>query len=150
MSAEPNFDVVVDGFSGSLDEWSKAQKIPASELPPLSDEQREFVRKFGLTEEEWARGQWALSEGEKRLQERTEALGEKVVDVLSGFGPGYGLEQIVAKPAETRWLLRIRTPEGVLKFDVPQDLGDDLVDLDHPRYRAILKARLSHMVQKAV
>jgi hypothetical protein len=150
MSAEPNFDVVVEGFSGSLDEWSKAQAIPVSELPPLSDDEKEFARKFGLAEEEWAREQWALAEGEKRLQERTEALGEKVAQILSGFGAGYSLEQIVAKPADLRWLLRIRTPEGMERFDVPQDLGDDVLDLSHPRYHGILKGRLSRVLQKVV
>jgi len=38
------------------------------------------------------------------------------------------LEGVIAEMVKTRWLLRIRTPTGVVPVQVPRELADDVLD----------------------
>jgi len=128
MTKRQKFEVFVSDHSSSIEEWKQAMAARRSELPPLSEQQREVARKFGVTDEEYARGVLAGQYGEKRMRSRGERLGELVETILQGLGPAYRLAAIKAEMFNGRWVCRIETPEKIANVAVPRELADDVLD----------------------
>lgn len=127
--ASSGFTLVIRGTTTSVGDWEKAMAAPRGDLPELTPEQRAFVKKFGISEEEYARGVLAGQYGEERLRERTAALGRKIQEILDRRAPGSKLETIVTELVDLRWRLEIETKDHrkVGAF-VPRALGDDVID----------------------
>ena len=66
----PKFEIYIPEHGSSVAEWRKAQRAPLSELPQLTADQKEVARRFGITEEEYARNVLAGTYGRRRLRER--------------------------------------------------------------------------------
>jgi hypothetical protein len=128
MTKQQKFEVLVSDYSSSVEEWKRAMVAPRSELPPLSEQQREVARKFGVSDEEYARGVLAGLYGEERIRSRGEQLGELVETILQGLGPTYRLAAIKAEMFNGRWICRIMTPEKIANVAVPRELADDVLD----------------------
>ena len=94
----PDFTVRVSDFTTSIEEWDRAQRAPRSELPNLSAEQKDVARKFGITEEEYARSVLAGRYGNERMNTRARHLGKEVQRILGTFGDGR--YRVVAVTAE--------------------------------------------------
>ena len=125
---EPKFQVFVSGFSSSIEEWRRALNAPTSELPELNPEQKEVVRKFGITEEEYRRGHLAGVYGQQRMQRRAIELGKAVEEILDGFAAGYQLKAVIAEMMKERWVVRIQTPKKIVNVAIDRELGDDVID----------------------
>jgi len=123
-----SFEVVVSDYSVSVDEWRRAQEVRRSDLPELNQEQKEVARKFGVTEEEYARGVLAGLYGRERMSGRAQGLGEEVNKILEGLGPDHRVLAVVAEMFKGRWILRIQTPEKVVNVAIPRELADDVLD----------------------
>jgi hypothetical protein len=118
------FNIVVLGATGSPEEWGQALRTPASDLPPLDAEQRENAKRRGVSEQDYARGVLLENLAEKKWQDRAQAIGEIIREVLKPIESEYRLVGIVAEVLRNRWTVRF---EGV---NVPVDvhLDDELVD----------------------
>ena len=125
---EPEFNIFISGTTSSTDDWKRALEAPMSELPPLSEEQKDFARRFKVSDEEYARGVLAGKYGESAQRERALKLGDAVVQVLSGLGPQYRLLAVIREAVNFRWVLRIETPIGIRNVQVALDLADDVID----------------------
>ena len=125
---QSKFDVFVSDYASSVEEWKRAQVAPKSELPELTEQQKEIARKFGITEEEYARGVLAGRYGNERMQKKARALGEYAEQILGELGKGYKLVAIIWEGPKLRWMLRIETPSGVFGVPVPFEVADDAVD----------------------
>ncbi len=123
-----NFQVVASDYASSVGEWKRALEAPRAELPKLTSQQKEIVRKFGVTDEEYRRGLLAGLYGQERMRTRGQGLGELVEKILEGLGPGHRLVAVVAEMVKDRWVLRIQTPEKVANVSVPRELADDVLD----------------------
>ncbi len=141
--AGSGFTLVIQGTTTSVGDWEKAMAAPRGDLPRLTPEQKAFVKKFGISEEEYARGVLAGQFGEERLRERTAVLGRKIQEILDRRAPGCKLETIVAELVDLRWRVEIETKEHrkVGAF-VPRALGDDVVDSSAPEVVRDLESRL--------
>ena len=124
----PRFQIVVSDYSSSVDEWKRALGAPRSELPKLNEQQKEVARKFGISDEEYARGLLAGLYGEERMRQRGQHLGEVVEEILGGLGEDYRLAAVTAQMFEGRWILRIQTPAKIVNVAVPRELADDVLD----------------------
>ena len=124
------FQVVVQGISGgSADDWTRAQSAPGSELPELSEQQKEVAGRMGIPEEEYARGVLVNKYSEERQLERGKKLGEQVDGILIGLGSSYyQLQALIREGTRFRWVARIVTPKGVKNVAIPFDVADDVVD----------------------
>ncbi len=146
MTEESNFDVFVSGLSSSVEEWRRALNAPPSELPELNAEQKEIVRKFGITEEEYARGLLAGLYGQERMQKRGRQLGRAVEAILGDLGVGYQLKAVIAEMTKGRWVARIQTPEKIVNVAIARELADDIVDSntvqDQEKLRVLLLSSL--------
>lgn len=125
---QPNFKVFVMGHSTSLEDWKRSLNAPTTELPELTAEQKAFAKRFGITDEEYARSRLSLEYGQERTQRRGVELGRAVEEILGGFGDGYELKAAILESMKERWVLRIQTPKKVINVAVDRELADDIVD----------------------
>ncbi len=137
-----SFKVYISGSSSSAEEWKQAIEAPVSELPKLSDEQKETAKRFQVAEEEYARGVLAGDLASQRHSQRGQVLGETVEKLLSGLGSGYRVDAILRHGVEFRWMLRIETPGGFRNVDIPLDLADDVIDSGATNVIEQLKSRV--------
>jgi hypothetical protein len=137
------FEVYVRSNSSTAEEWKRAMEAPTSELPPLNEEQKEIVKRFGITEEEYARGELAGVYGQERLKAKGAQLGSVVVDVLNKLSEPYRLLAVLYEGGRLRWIVRVETPRGIRNVGLPYELVDDVVDSELFESRQQLTDRLS-------
>ncbi len=142
MTTEAKFEVFVSGYSTSLEEWKRALRAPLSELPELNVWQKEIARKFGISEEEYARSHLSSLYGQERMRSRARELGKAVEEILESLGHACQLTAVVAELSKERWVLRIQTPQKIVSVAVPRDLADDVVDSDTVQDKDRLEALL--------
>ena len=121
-----NFEIELPDSSVNLDEWRKAQTLPLGELPQLSAEEKEAARKFGISEEAYARSVKAWEFGRQRMLARAKKFGEYIAAILEESGWGT-VDGVKSDPFRGRWLVRLKNPEGVV-IEFPRELVDDLLD----------------------
>jgi hypothetical protein len=123
-----SFNVVVLGATGSPEEWRRALQAPATELPVLDPAQREDARRRGVSELDYARGVFLEMLAEKRWQERGQALGDRVREVLKPLESEYRLATVLAEVLRRRWTARFEGRGAVLDVHLDGELVDDLLD----------------------
>ena len=128
MEQTPTFEIHVSGYHSSVDEARKVKGASPSELPPLSDEEREVARKLAVPVESYQRMKLAGVYGRKRLEARARALGEQVQSILDGLGAVDKLIAVEWQGSRLRWLLRIQIPDRIVGVPVPVELADDVLD----------------------
>ncbi len=102
---------------------------PQSELPQLTEQQKEVAQRMGIPEEEYARGVLVSKFTEQRQIERGKRLGEHIEGILQELGSAYyTLEALVREGVKARWVARITTPKVIKNVAIPIDLADDVID----------------------
>jgi len=142
MHDAPKFEIHVPGLQGSVDEYTRARGVPTSELPPLSDEEREAARKFGMSDEAFQRSKLSLMYGHQRIEARALDLGEQVEKILTELDTGYQLISVTWNSSTLSWRLEVETPQGRQNVALASDLVNDALDA---RTRSELR-RLRNMV----
>jgi hypothetical protein len=123
------FEVFISGMSGgSSDDWKRAMNAPESELPPLTEQQKDVARRMGIPEKEYARGVLVNKYSEERQMERGKRFGEHIDSILHGLGPEYQLQALVREGTKARWVARLVTPQGIKNVAIPFEIADDVVD----------------------
>lgn len=130
MSADTTFQVVVNSSGSNIEEWRRALSAPSSalHLEDLTEDQKQVAARFGVSLEDYARGILANRYGRERRESEGRALGQHVVELLSGLGEGYRLHSVIWEGDRLRWMLRIETPDRVVGVPVPFELAEDVVD----------------------
>jgi len=122
-------------------------EAPVTELPQLSDAQKEMARRFEVTEEEYARGELASIYSQQRLKAKGERLGSVVREILQNLGRAGSLVAVLYEGGKSRWILRIEMDSGVRNIALPYELVDDVVDSElfqaHQELRHTLDAATS-------
>lgn len=142
-----HFQIVLSKPSASAQEWRRALAAPSSELPPLSEEQKEVARKFNVTEEEYARNVLAGCYGQQSMRKRAQQLGEAVQSLLAELGGG----RVIAVVRETDrpgWIVRIETRQRDVDVFVSRELADDLLDSGSGEERERLRARVASSLEE--
>jgi hypothetical protein len=137
-----SFQILIPGHSVSVDEWRRASTASTSELPTLSEDQKEVARKFGVTEEEYARNVLAASYGRQRMRQRAQRLGEAVQEVLEQLGGTYRVTAVRRDMDRLGWIVRIETQRKDVDVFVSQELTDDLLDSGSNEERERLRLRV--------
>jgi len=136
------FQVVVQGSSISPEDWLRAMRAPKSELPELTEEQKNAARGFKISMEEYARGELARLYGKERMSQRGRQLGEKVSQILETLGPAYQLVGVTSQMTKLRWVLTVQTPAGEANVFVARELADDVLDWGSREKVEELRSRL--------
>jgi hypothetical protein len=146
---ESRFNVVLSDYTASIEEWRRAQRAPAEDLPELSSEQRDVARKLGISAEAYSRSLLAGQYGEKRMQGRAYALGELVQALLEKHGSRFRVAAVVADMFNGRWIVRVESSRGNLSLTIPRDLVDDVLDSGQASEVAKMKVIIRAGVSKA-
>jgi len=147
---EAQFQVFVSGMTGgSADDWTRAKNAPDSELPQLSEQQKDVARRMGIPEGEYARGVLVNKYSEERQRERGTKLGKHIDQVLHGLGSSYyQLQALVREGTKFRWVARITTPKGIKDVAIPFEVADDVIDSgaiqDNERLKEVLLKAVGH------
>lgn len=140
--SSPSFDIVVSDYSTSVEERRRAQTASKSELPELNEAQRDVARKFGISEEEYARSVLAGRYGVRRLRTRARKLGEEIEKFVLELSAECRVVRVVADMARERWVILIQTPTRQFGMTVPREVGDDFLDFETIEAIEELKARV--------
>lgn len=109
-------EISVDGFRGDSGSREAVRSIPVSELPKLTDAQRDVARKLGSSEEEYARMLLAGEKNQEKLLRKTERVARLI---------GQKLQKISAKAEVKSVALRVFQQ----RFDVEIVFGAEEVGL---------------------
>ncbi len=150
---EKFYQVSVSDFRSSIEEWHRAKTAPASELPPISEEEKKYLKRIGRSEEEHRRSLLAGIYGNKRQRTKARRLGELALHFLREIGEQVGerywLVGIFWEAERLRWLLKVQTPNRVVGVPVPFELADDVVEAEILSEQDRLKQMLLAGVGKA-
>lgn len=127
MPTEP-FEVFVPDYTSSIEEYRRAQRAPKSELPQLTGDQKAVARRFKISEEKYARGVLAGIYGRERQRARGKELGETVQAIVDDFGTRAQVVRVAYQSDRLRWLISMKTSDGIVDVAVPRELGDDVLD----------------------
>lgn len=132
----------VIGSSTTLGEMERASLAPKSELPKLTKEQRDFVRRFGGSEEEYARSLLAGKYSEARWYQRAEALRDAVLAMLPRLAEGAELRKVTLDVGNLRSVLGISLQGREVGCIIPMSTVDDLLDFKDFGARRALEAKI--------
>jgi len=122
-------EVVVFGSSTSIEEWERASCAPKEELPLLTDEQKEWARKFGLSEESYARSLLAGQYGAERIKARAEEFGKILEKILTRIAPKMKDGLLVFDFGRDICIVRLKKGKREVRVRIPRKLADDVLDL---------------------
>jgi len=128
MQDAHKFEIHVPGLQVSLDENARANALPASELPPITEGEQEFAQRHGMSEEAYRRAKLALMFGHQRKEARASELGIQVEKILSALGSGYRLASVTWNTDTLSWRLEIDTPQEKQNVVLSWELVDDALD----------------------
>jgi len=132
MQDAPKFEIRVPGFQSSVEESVRASGIPASELPPMSDDERKVAERLGISEEAYKREKLAGMYGHQRKEARALDLGRQVEGILAGLGQEYRLASVNWNSDTLTWRLEVETPQGKQNVVLSWELVDDALDFRTP------------------
>jgi len=123
--------VFVHAATSTAEEWKRALEAPEADLPKLTEEQKDSAKRFGISEEEYARGVLAGDLGKKRLEEFGHRLRELALQTLARLGTGYDVKAVIFEGFKMRWIVRVQLPSGQLRnLDIPDDLAEEVLGLE--------------------
>ncbi|MBI2817732.1 MAG: hypothetical protein HYX72_12415 [Acidobacteria bacterium] len=117
-------------------------EAPLSELPELTEDEKEVARKFGIADEKYARSRLSLVYGHKRQEERGHFLGEVLKHLLAVLGTHFRLRELIYDPEKSRWVAKIEGAGRISGVSISRELAEDIIDIntvqDQERLRDLL------------
>jgi hypothetical protein len=121
-------EISVDGFRGDPDSRDIARAVPASELPKLTDAQREMARKLGSTEEEYARILIAGQKNQEKLVKKTERVARLLTQILKRIAPDAELKSVALRVFQERFDVEIVIGDEVIPVSINEQIIDSYFD----------------------
>ncbi len=144
--------IIVNGGPTGLEDFARAKRATQDELPDLSHAQREVVRKFRISEEEYKHAVLAQQYGSQRMMERAEKFVSKLSQTLKKNHIKGQIVKLERCPGELIWLADIAMKAGAGSVRISMELFDDVVDdtNNDPAYTKYLDAKLNSVVQRSL
>lgn len=140
----------VDGMRTGTKEWSQAQAIPTSDLPPLSDPQRRAAQKMGIPEEDYARSFVAGEKTANWLLSKTQRLANLLQEYSKPVNSAAKLETIVLRTFEERFDVEFSVEGRVIPIRIRESVVDDLFEAGSAQAEQDLKRILETGLQQQV
>jgi hypothetical protein len=116
------FQILTRGMPARAEEWLLAQGVPAPELPPLTDEDKQRARIRHLSDEQYARHLLLRRSARKRELEEAKQIGELIEQLFEEWKAGFRLKGLVKRGFEPGWraLIEGHSPvTGWRYYDIP-------------------------------
>jgi len=121
-------EIVIEGWRAGGEERKEANSVPASELPPLSDVQKEVAKKMGISEEDYARSAFAGKLNQERLLQKTRRFAENLDSKLRSKIQGARVDRIRLLTLEHEYRIELTANERTTFFRVPEEMVDDFIE----------------------
>ena len=143
------FEIVASGYySCSVEEFLRASSATESELPQLTTGQKEFTRRFGLPEQDYARHLLANRYGRDRIVRGAQELGRAIERILCKSGNGWRLLAIKVDLSNGPKVARFQTGRGITEVNVPPEVAAALLrrgTLEDEERKTLKNALRSHL-----
>lgn len=116
------FEILTRGLPARADEWLSALAAPSSELPSLSEEDRQRARIRNMSDEQYARHMVLRRLARQREREEAAQIGAAIEKLFEEWKAGFRLKGIVKRGFEPGWraLIECHSPASGWKFfDIP-------------------------------
>ncbi len=145
------FEVVVKGYSTSLDDWARANRVPRDELPSLTEEQKKFARKYGVPEEDFARSVLAGRYGSERLCAEADRFARVLQEAVHDLRPQQEIEivQVIYSSFDRRFTCHLREGSNEFTLYVSSTQVADHLDSGDSNLRKTIKEILREKIQQA-
>jgi len=117
-------EVFVRGSSSSMQDWLRAQQIPANELPVLDDDQKAAAKHLGIPEEDYARSVYAGRLAQEELLQKLLRFGRWLDTRIQERDPASTVESVDLDVWSEK--IRVLGKSGGESFFF--DLDEDLVE----------------------
>ena len=118
-------EIVIEGWRAGGEERKEAARVPANELPALSDEQKLVAKKMGISEEDYARSAYAGKRSQERLIEKTRRFAELLQSKLQARS-GVEVRRIRLDVLNHRYDVVVAREGREIPFRVSEEMIDDL------------------------
>ncbi len=121
-------EIIIEGWRAGREDRREAESVPASELPPLSDEQKSVAKKLGISEEAYARSAFAGKKNQERLLQKTKRFGGLLQDVIQRRFNDARVDRIRLVTIDHEYRVDIFAAGRPLVFRVMEEIVDDFVE----------------------
>ena len=121
-------NISVQGVRAEAKDWDAVSKLPAHELPALTEERRRVARKLGISEEDYARSVLAGERTTDKLLAKTEWFGRYFQEQVAQTVPGASIEEVTLNTLEHRFEVSLRVGQQIIPLRVAEGLVDDLFE----------------------
>src|SRR5271157_271723 len=138
--------ITVDGARISALEWERVRMLPAEELPPLTESQREIARKMKVPEQEYSRNFLAMERGRTRLLEKAERLARFLREQLKRLDSRAVVQRVALSTIEHGFEIDL-VEEGI---HIPVRIREEIVDDFFEGGSSDAEARIIRILETAV
>ena len=121
-------EIIIDGWRAGGDERQQARSVPASDLPRLSEAQKQVAKKMGISEEDYARSAYAGRLNQERLLEKTRRFAEILDSKLRSKIEGARIDRIRLVSIEHEYRIEFSVNDKKVLFRVPEEMVDDFIE----------------------
>jgi hypothetical protein len=121
-------EIIIDGWRAGGEDRKQAQSVPANQLPPLSEAQKEVAKKMGISQEDYARSAFAGKLNQERLLEKTRRFAEILNGKLRSKMKTARIETIRLITIEHEYRIELFANERKILFRVSEDMVDDFIE----------------------
>ncbi len=139
-------EITIEGWRAGSEEREAARSVPASQLPPLSDEQKLVAKKLGISEESYARSAFAGQRNQERLIEKTRRFAEILERKVRSTVKGARIDRIRLVTIEHEYRLELSANERKFVFRVPEEMVDDFVEGGSADVGRVIESRLENVL----
>src|SRR5579884_185899 len=139
-------EISVDGFRGDAASREAVRSIPASELPKLTDAQRDVARKLGSSEEEYARMLLAGEKNQEKLLRKTERVARLIRQMLQRLSAAAEIKSVALRVFQQRFDVEI----SIGSEEVALSLDERLIDSYFDEGSSEAEASLNRVLERAL
>jgi len=125
-------NISVEGGRTSITDWEAVRTLPASELPPLTAEQRIVAKKLGIVEADYARSALAGQRTTEKLFDKTERFGRYFKRALSRKSQQGLVESITLNTWDGKFEITVREAGRLIHLCDDEAIVDDYFDSGSP------------------
>jgi hypothetical protein len=121
-------EIIIEGWRAGGEERKEAASAPADHLPALNDEQKAVAKKFGMSEEAYARSAYAGQLNQRRLIEKSKRLAQLLKEPLAAISGSARIDRIRLVTIEHEYRIDISVNDVKIHFRLPEEMVDDFVE----------------------
>jgi hypothetical protein len=128
--SQDGVQVVVRGAAGSPEDWARVVRTEPSDLPRLSQDEKERISRFNWDQQDYARGKLLSELAEQKWRQKGNQLASRIQDVLKPVESDYRLETVLAEVPKSRWTARFSGRQGSVDIHFDDDFIGDLLNFN--------------------